>query len=31
MDMLVESIEGTETLNVEEHKQRGSIKAIFCE
>jgi len=31
MDMLVERIEGTGTVNVEEHKQRGSIKAICCE
>ena len=31
MDMLVETIKGTETVNVEEHnKQRGSIKAICC-
>ena len=32
MEMLVESIEGTiGTVNVEEHKQKGSIKDICSE
>jgi hypothetical protein len=29
--MLVESIPATGTVNVEEHKQRWSMKAICCE
>jgi hypothetical protein len=31
MDMLVESNEGIGTVNVEGHKQSGSIKVICCE